>query len=135
MNTSIAVFYNKQFQCIALSHGSTILGTNLILPILSVFLQYKGFTETQIGFIIGITAASALLVRPWVGLSVDTKGSRWAILIGQSLFFLSTLGYLIANRFASFFALRLLYGIGLAFYGTGAVTFASSIGSLSVSPR
>lgn len=132
MNTSFAVFYDKQFQCIALSHGSTILGTNLILPILSVFLQYKGFTETQIGLIIGITAASALFIRPWVGLSVDTKGSRWAILIGQSLFFLSTIGYLIANRFASFFTLRLLYGIGLAFYGTGAVTFASSIGKKTI---
>jgi MFS family permease len=33
------------------------------------------------------------------------------------------------QAFLLFFVLRLLYGIGQAFYGTGAVTFASSIGS------
>lgn len=128
MLPSLAIFHDKQFQCIALSHGSTILSTSLIMPILSVFLQYKGFTETQIGLIIGVTAASALVVRPWAGLSVDTKGSRWAILIGQVFVFLSTAGYLLAHKFISFFLLRLLYGIGMAFYGTGSVTFASSIG-------
>ncbi|MCE5286311.1 MAG: MFS transporter [Pelosinus sp.] len=132
MLPSLAVFHDKQFQCIALSHSSTILGTNLFMPILSVFLQYKGFSETQIGLIIGVTAASALFIRPWVGLSVDTKGSRWAILIGQVLFFLSTTGYLLASQFMSFFILRLLFGIGLAFYGTGAVTFASSIGQKEI---
>lgn len=128
MIPSLAIFHDKQFQCIALSHGSTILSTSLIMPILSVFLQYKGFTETQIGLIIGVTAASALLVRPWAGRSVDTKGSRWAILFGQVFVFLSTAGYLLANKFVSFFLLRLLYGIGMAFYGTGSVTFASGIG-------
>lgn len=132
MNQSLAVFQDKQFQCIAISHASTILGTNLIMPILSVFLQYQGFSETQIGLIIGVTAASALFIRPWVGLSVDTKGSRWAILIGQVLFFASTAGYLLARQFGSFFMLRLLFGIGLAFYGTGAVTFASSIGQKEI---
>lgn len=128
MSATFSVFYDKQFQNIAVSHASTVFGTTLIMPILSVYLQYNGFSETQIGLIMGITAASALLVRPWVGFSVDTRGSRWAILIGHVVLFLSTVGYLIAGRFTDFFLLRLLFGIGSAFYGTGAVTFASSIG-------
>jgi MFS family permease len=129
MVKSLTIFANKQFQNITVSHFNTTLGQNLLLPILPVFLQYKGFSETKIGFIMGVTAASALFVRPWVGFKVDTKGCRPAILMGQLLFLLSIAGLLAATNFIEFFALRLLFGIALAFYGTGAVTFASSIES------
>lgn len=125
----LTIFTNKQFQTVAISHLNTTLGMNLLVPILPVFLQSNGFAETQIGLIMGATAASALFVRPWIGIQVDTRGSRPVILVGQILLMLSTIGYLWATNFISFFTLRLLFGIGLAFYGTGAVTFASSIGT------
>jgi len=123
------IFTNKQFQTVAFSHLNTTLGMNLFIPILPVFLQSQGFAETQIGLIMGATAASALFVRPWVGVQVDTRGSRPVILVGQILLMISTLGYLWAAKFISFFVLRMIFGVGLAFYGTGAVTFASSIGT------
>jgi len=123
------IFKNKQFQNIAISHFNTTLGMCLLVPILPVFLQNSGFSETQIGIIMGATAMSALMIRPWVGFQVDSKGSRPVILIGQILLVLSTIGYWWSTSFLAFFVLRLLYGIGQAFYGTGAVTFASSIGS------
>lgn len=129
MANLLTIFMNKQFQTIAFSHLNTTLGMNLLVPILPVLLQSKGFAETQIGIIMGATAASALIIRPWVGLQVDSKGSRPVILIGQFLLILSTIGYWWATSFISFLVLRLLFGIALAFYGTGAVTFASSIGS------
>jgi predicted MFS family arabinose efflux permease len=129
MVNSFSIFANKQFQSLTISHFSTVLGQNLFLPILPVFLQLKGFSETKIGFIMGVTAASALFIRPLVGVKVDSKGSRPVILVGQLLFLLSIAGYLAATSFIEFFSLRLLFGIALAFYGTGAVTFASSIGT------
>lgn len=129
MISLFSTFKNKQFQNIAFSHLNTTLGMCLLVPILPVFLQDRGFAETQIGVIMGATAMSALLVRPWIGLQVDSKGSRPVILIGQLLLILSTIGYWLSTSFLAFFVLRLLYGVGQAFYGTGAVTFASSIGS------
>jgi len=129
MTHSFHIFRNKQFQNIAFSHFNTTLGMCLLIPILPVYLQSSGFAETQIGIIMGTTAISALLIRPWIGYQVDSKGSRPVILIGQILLLLSTIGYWWAASFFTFVALRLLYGIGQAFYGTGAVTFASSIGS------
>jgi len=124
-----SIFTNKQFQNIAIAHFNTTIGMCLLVPILPVCLQNSGFAETQIGLIMGATAMSALLIRPWIGLQVDSKGSRPVILIGQILLILSTIGYWWATSFLAFFTLRLVYGIGQAFYGTGAVTFASSIGS------
>lgn len=129
MANLFTIFRNKQFQNIAISQFNTTIGTCLLIPILPVYLQSSGFTETQIGIIMGATAMSALLIRPWIGYQVDSKGSRPVILIGQMLLMVSTLGYWWATSFFTFLMLRLLYGIGQAFYGTGAVTFASSIGS------
>jgi len=129
MANLFSVFRNKQFQNIAISHFNTTLGMCLLVPILPVYLQNSGFGETQIGIIMGAAAMSALLIRPWIGFQVDSKGSWPVILIGQILLILSTIGYWWATSFLTFFTLRFLYGIGQAFYGTGAVTFASSIGS------
>lgn len=129
MTNLFTIFRNKQFQSIAFSHFNTTLGMCLLIPILPVYLQSSGFAETQIGIIMGATAMSALLIRPWIGYQVDSKGSRPVILIGQILLILSTIGYWWATSFLAFFVLRFLYGVGQAFYGTGAVTFASSIGS------
>jgi MFS family permease len=125
----LTIFKNKQFQNIAFSHLNTTFGMCLLVPILPVYLQSRGFAETQIGIIMGATAMSALMIRPWIGFQVDSKGSRPVILIGQILLILSTIGYWWSASFLAFFVLRLLYGVGQAFYGTGAVTFASSIGS------
>lgn len=129
MANSFQIFKNQQFQSIAISHFNTILGTSLLVPVLPVFLHNSGLSETQIGIIMGATAMSALIIRPWIGFQVDTKGSRPVILLGQIVLILSTVGYWWATSFLGFFVLRFLYGIGQAFYGTGAVTFASSIGS------
>ncbi|MDF2634042.1 MAG: major facilitator superfamily 1 [Pelosinus sp.] len=129
MANSFSIFMNKQFQNIAISHFNTTLGMCLLIPILPVYLQNSGFAETQIGIIMGATAISALIIRPWIGFQVDSKGSRPVILIGQMLLIVSTIGYWWAASFLAFFVLRLLYGMGQAFYGTGAVTFASSIGT------
>ena len=128
MTNSFSIFMNKQFQNIAISHFNTTLSMCLLVPILPVFLKNSGISETQIGIIMGATAMSALIIRPWIGFQVDSKGSRPIILFGQILLIVSTVGYWWATSFLAFVALRLLYGIGQAFYGTGAVTFASSIG-------
>ena len=129
MANSFQIFKNQQFQSIAISHFNTILGTSLLVPVLPVFLHNSGLSETQIGIIMGATAMSSLIIRPWIGFQVDTKGSRPVILLGQIVLILSTVGYWWATSFLGLFVLRFLYGIGQAFYGTGAVTFASSIGS------
>lgn len=129
MSRSFVIFTNKQFQSIAFAHLFSMLGVNLLGPILPVFLQSKGFSETQIGVIMGATAVSALLARPWAGLLTDTKGSRPIILVGQILFILSTLGYWWTYSFWGLILLRLLFGLSMALYGTGAVTYASSIGT------
>lgn len=127
MKQFIDIVHNRQFQNIALSQLFTVFSTNLLLPVLPVYLKLRGFSDGQIGIIMGITAIGALTVRPWAGLRVDERGSRPVILFGQALTALGLAGFLWANSFFSFLGLRLLQGVAMAFYGTGAITFASSV--------
>jgi MFS family permease len=129
MSALPAVLTNRQFQNIAVSHFNTTLSINILIPVLPVFLAGRGFGETEIGLIIGAAAASALLVRPWVGIQVDTRGSRPVLMLGQILLVLSIAGLLWSESIVTFIVLRLAYGVAAALYGTGAVTFASSIGT------
>ncbi len=129
MSALPAVFANKQFQNIAVSHFNTTLSIHILVPVLPVFLAGKGFAETEIGLIMGAAAASALLVRPWVGIQIDTRGSRPVLILGQILLVLSIAGLLWSETIIAFIVLRLAYGVAAALYGTGAVTFASSIGT------
>src|SRR5664280_1513526 len=103
------VFTNKQFQNLAVSHFNTTLSINILVPILPVFLAAKGFSETEIGLIIGAAAVSALFVRPWVGIQVDTRGSRPVLMLGQILLMLSITGLLWFESIIAFIILRLAY--------------------------
>ncbi|MEN6437096.1 MAG: MFS transporter [Syntrophobacter sp.] len=129
MSDLLSVFKDRQFQNIAVCHFNTTFSTSLVMPILPVFLAGEGFVETQIGLIMGATAVAALLLRPWVGIQVDTRGSRPVLLLGEVLMLLSIIGLPWAKGILSYVGLRVLYGVAIACYGTGAVTFASSIGT------
>ena len=123
------VFTNKQFQGIAVAQMLTIFGSTLLSPILPVYLKAQGLSDSQIGLIIGITAFGALVFRPWAGKSVDKHGSRPLVLVGQLLTMISISAFIWTSGFIPLLLTRLVQGIASSFYGTAAVTFASSIGT------
>lgn len=123
------IFTNKQFQGIALAQLLTVFGSTLLSPILPVYLKMQGLSDSQIGLIIGISAFGALVFRPWAGKSVDKHGSRPLVLVGQILTMVSISAFIWISGFIPLLLTRLLQGIASSFYGTAAVTFASSIGA------
>lgn len=118
---------NRQFQTIAISQTLTVFGSNLLIPVLPVYLKLQGFSDTKIGILMGITALGALVVRPWCGKLVDQQGSRPVILLGQILTALGVAAYFFIVSFLPLLLLRFFQGVALAFYGTASVTFASSV--------
>ena len=49
------------------------------------FLKDLGAREAEIGLISGLTAVASILVRPWVGRSMDLRGRRGIILLGNAI--------------------------------------------------
>lgn len=118
---------NQQFQAIALTQTLTVFGSSLIMPVLPVYLKLQGFTDTLIGILMGIAALGALVVRPWCGRMVDSKGSRSVLLFGQLLTAIGVAAYFWTINVVPLLLLRFFQGVAMAFAGTGSVTFASSV--------
>jgi len=127
MSVLVQLFANRQFQSIAFVQMMTIFSTNILSPILPVHFKMQGLSESEIGLVMGIISLGALLVRPWSGMSVDLRGSRSTILFGQTLTIIGVAAFLWTTNFWSLLLLRFFQGIAMAFYGTGAITFASCV--------
>jgi MFS family permease len=70
----------------------------------------------------GAFSVSALVLRPWAGRLVDRRGRSIAMTGGAALFAASVAGYSFAHAVWLLVALRLLTGVGEAFFFVGAVT-------------
>jgi MFS family permease len=80
-----------------------------------------GASRASVGLSVGAFSVSALLVRPFVGRGIDTRGRRPFLLGALTLLTLTSLGFLVVGSVAAVVALRLLQGVaGGTFYTTAA---------------
>ena len=127
MSQVTQIFANRQFQNIALTQLLTVFSSNLIAPILPLYMALQGFSASQVGAVMGIAAVGAVVMRPWAGRSVDTRGSRPTAIFGQILTASCFVLFLMLNGFLPLLGIRFLQGVSLAFFGTASVTFASCV--------
>ena len=129
MNSMRALFKNRQFQSIAWIQVFNVFSSSLIAPVLPLYLALQGQSASSIGMVMGVAAIGALIVRPWAGKAVDTRGSHPVILFGQFLMALCFTAYIFFTGFLPMLIARFLHGAAMAYYGTAAVTFASNVES------
>ncbi|WP_350280828.1 MFS transporter [Kribbella sp. HUAS MG21] len=75
-----------------------------------------------VGLVVGAFSLSALVLRPWSGRLVDRHGRILAMAVGGALFAGSVAAYGSAGSVEALAALRLLTGVGDAFFFVGALT-------------
>ena len=83
--------------------------------------------NVAVGLAVGSFSLSALLLRPWVGRLADRRGRSIAMIGGAVIFGVSVAGYSVATSVWLLVALRLLTGVGEAFFFVGAVTAMSDL--------
>ena len=103
------------------------LGFCLCIPTLPIYLSRLESTEVQIGVLIGVLSLSALVFRPVVGRSLPRISERAFMISGALLFALTSAAYLLASPFWPFLVVRIVQGIGLAFFFTASVTLIANI--------
>ncbi|MCG6171666.1 MFS transporter, partial [Anoxybacillus sp. LAT_11] len=69
------------------------LGFQMTLPTLPLFVEHLGGNDQLIGLVVGIFTFSALLVRPFAGHALETKGRRFVFLLGLLIFVISVGSY------------------------------------------
>ncbi|MFP3359584.1 MFS transporter, partial [Planococcus sp. SIMBA_143] len=78
--------WTKDFFLICLANFFIFLGFQMTLPTLPLFVNELGGSDQLIGIIVGIFTFSALLLRPYAGHALDSKGRRFVYMTGLAIF-------------------------------------------------
>ena len=100
-----------------------------LIPTLPIYLSRLGSTEAEIGVLIGVSAASSLVLRPLVGRALLKIPEKTFMIAGLLLVAFTSAAYLFAPPFWPFLIVRVFQGIGFALFSTASFTLIANISS------
>jgi len=98
----------------------------ILIPTIPVYLSRFEAKAGEIGFLIGILSVFSLIPRPLIGRALVTVPERKFMMAGAILYILSSIAYLAAPPFWPFLAVRIMQGVGLAFFSTASVALIAN---------
>lgn len=119
--------WSRDFVFIVMANFFIFLGFQMTLPTIPLFVEHLGGNDQLIGFVVGIFTFSALLVRPFAGRKLETKGRGFVYLSGLAVFILSVGSYGFALGIGILFLLRIVQGVGWGFSTTASGTIATDL--------
>ncbi len=99
----------------------------ILIPTIPIYLLRWGAKEGEIGFLIGVFSVSSLILRPFVGKALLNTSERDFMIAGTVLYVISCLAYLIAPPFWPLLIVRVIHGIGMAFFATASFTLLAGM--------
>lgn len=116
------------FLLITVSCLAYFMSIGMIIPVLPRFVTGPmGGSEFHVGLVAGIFSVAAILFRPFAGRLGDRRGRRLLVVGGGTLAAVSIFSYVLATNLVSIAALRLVNGVGEAFFFTGSATAIADI--------
>jgi MFS family permease len=122
----------RQFQVILLANTIGPLGTALLSPVLDSLIDPFGASAANIGLMISMLTAPAIVMLPISGVLADRAGRRPVLIGGLLAFGLGGTSIAFTTDFRLALALRLLQGIG---YAAIMAVIITSIGDIYDGPR
>jgi MFS family permease len=104
------------------------IGLGMILPVLPLYVRGPlGGSDVHVGLVYGAFGVPAFFCNPIGGRLGDRYGRRLPILLGATLVTLAVLGYTVARSLPLLVLVRLLAGVGEAFYFVGVATAVNDL--------
>ncbi|WP_423800391.1 MFS transporter [Neobacillus sp. SAB-20_R2A] len=119
--------WTKDFVLIIFANFFIFLGFQMTLPTIPLFVEKLGGNDQLIGFVIGIFTFSALLLRPFAGQALETKGRGFVYLLGLAVFVLSVGSFGFLTSIAFLFVMRVVQGVGWGLSTTASGTIATDL--------
>jgi MFS family permease len=101
----------------------------ILIPTIPIYLSRFEAKGAEIGFLVGVFSVSSLILRPFIGRALLKIPERKFMMAGAILYIFSSIAYLWASPFWPFLIVRILQGIGLAFFSTASFTLIANITS------
>jgi len=119
--------WTRDFILICLANFFVFLGFQMTLPTIPLFVESLGGNDRLIGVVVGIFTFSALLIRPFAGQLLETKGRRFVFLAGLTIFILTIGVFGFTTSLILLFAIRVIQGIGWGYSTTASGTIATDL--------
>lgn len=119
--------WTKDFVLIFAANFFVFLGFQMTLPTIPLFVKELGGNDQLIGFVVGIFTFSALLLRPYAGHALESKGRSFVYLTGLSIFVVSIGSYAFVGGIFMLFFMRIIQGVGWGFSTTAGGTVATDL--------
>ncbi|MCQ6282256.1 MFS transporter [Bacillus sp. EB600] len=119
--------WTRDFVFILFANFFVFLGFQMTLPTIPLFVKQLGGNDQLIGFVVGIFTFSALLLRPFAGHALESKGRGFVYLLGLSIFVVSIGSYAFAMSILFLFVMRVVQGVGWGFSTTASGTIATDL--------
>lgn len=119
--------WTRDFIFIWVANFFVFLGFQMTLPTIPLYVKELGGSDQIVGLIVGIFTFSALLLRPFAGHALETKGRGFVYIIGLTIFVISMGSY---GFIASIFflgVLRVVQGAGWGLSTTAGGTIATDL--------
>jgi MFS family permease len=98
----------------------------ILVPTIPVYLSRHEAKAGEIGFLIGVLSVFSLIPRPFIGRALFRIPERKFMMAGAMLYVLSSIAYLAAPPFWPFLFVRIIQGVGLAFFSTASVALIAN---------
>lgn len=119
--------WTKDFVLICLANFFIFLGFQMTLPTIPLFVKELGGNDQLIGFVVGIFTFSALVIRPFAGHALESKGRGFIYLLGLAIFVISVGLFGFTMGIMLLFMLRIVQGVGWGFSTTASGTIATDL--------
>lgn len=119
--------WTRDFILIVMSNFFVFLGFQMTLPTIPLFVEELGGNDQLIGMVVGIFTFSALLLRPFAGHALESKGRGFVYLIGLAIFVVSVGSFGFVKSLAILFLIRIIQGVGWGFSTTASGTIATDL--------
>lgn len=127
LTTASDKIWTRDFVFVCFANFFIFLGFQMTLPTIPLFVEYLGGNDRLIGIVVGIFTFSALLIRPWAGHALETKGRRFIYLLGLAIFVISVGSYMFVASLFFLFAMRIIQGAGWGLSTTAGGTVATDL--------
>ena len=100
---------------------------HLLVTPLPLYIEAIGGGPADVGLAGTTFAIMALIIRPYIGRLVDTRGRKITMLVGTAIFAIGPLSYMATSSLPAFQVARMFHGIGIAAFTSGYYTLVADV--------
>ncbi len=117
--------WTRNFTLIGIANLLMAIAFYFLLPTLPLYLKDKlGATPSQVGMVLAFYTIAALVIRPFVGYTVDAFGRKFIYLLSFIIFSSLFLGYIFAISIGLMIIIRFAHGLTWGSLSTSGSTIA-----------